>query len=60
VARTTGAAVAAPLFVGFLFAQRRLMNSPFFIAGLLKIAYDFLLYRQFLNIRPPEEMTQLE
>jgi MFS family permease len=59
VARTTGAAVA-PLFAGFLFAQPRLINLPFFIAGLLKIAYDFLLYREFLNVRPPEEMVQVE
>ena len=55
VARTTGAAVAL-LFAGFLFAQPRLMNLPFFIAGVLKIAYDILLYREFPAIRPPEEM----
>ncbi|HEY3455841.1 MAG TPA: MFS transporter [Bryobacteraceae bacterium] len=59
VARTIGAAVA-PLFAGFLFAQPRLINLPFFIAGSLKIAYDFLLYREFLNVRPPEEMAQVE
>jgi len=59
VARTTGAAVAA-FFAGFLFAQPSLINFPFFIAGTLKIAYDFLLYREFLSIRPPEEMAQAE
>jgi MFS family permease len=59
VARTTGAAVA-PLFAGFLFARPGLMNLPFFIAGALKIAYDILLYREFLAIRPPEEMRQME
>jgi MFS family permease len=59
VARTTGAAVA-PLFAGFLFARPGLMNLPFFIAGALKIAYDVLLYREFLAIRPPEEMRQME
>jgi MFS family permease len=59
MARTTGAAVA-PLIAGFLFARPGLMNVPFFIAGALKIAYDILLYREFLAIRPPEEMTQME
>ena len=54
VARTTGAAIA-PLFAGFLFARPVLMSAPFFIAGALKIAYDLLLYREFLAIRPPEE-----
>jgi MFS family permease len=59
VARTTGAAVA-PLFAGFLFTRPALMSLPFFIAGALKIAYDFLLFRAFLRIRPPEEMAQVE
>lgn len=54
VARTTGAALA-PVFVGFLFAHRALVNLPFIIAGVLKIAYDLLLYRAFVRIRPPEE-----
>ena len=54
VARTTGAALA-PMFVGFLFARRALINLPFIIAGVLKIAYDLLLYRAFVRIRPPEE-----
>jgi MFS family permease len=55
VARTTGAALA-PIFVGFLFARRELINLPFIIAGVLKIAYDLLLYRAFVRIRPPEEL----
>jgi MFS family permease len=48
VARTTGAAIA-PVFAGLLFAHPRLINLPFFIAGLLKIGYDVLLYRAFVN-----------
>ena len=32
-----------------------LINLPFFIAGTLKIAYDLLLYREFVAVRPPEE-----
>jgi MFS family permease len=54
VARTTGAAIA-PVFAGFLFGEQALVNLPFIIAGLLKIAYDLLLYRAFVRIRPPEE-----
>jgi MFS family permease len=57
VARTTGAAIS-PLFVGFMFARPALINLPFFIAGTLKIAYDLLLYRQFVAVRPPEEMQR--
>jgi MFS family permease len=55
IARTTGAAIS-PLFVGFLFARPALINLPFFIAGLLKITYDLLLYRAFVAVQPPEEM----
>jgi MFS family permease len=54
VARTAGAAIS-PLFVGFMFARPALVNLPFFIAGTLKIAYDLLLYRGFIAVRPPEE-----
>ena len=54
VARTTGAALS-PLFVGFMFARPSWINLPFFIAGALKIAYDLLLYKAFVAIRPPEE-----
>jgi MFS family permease len=57
VARTTGAAIS-PLFVGFMFARPALINLPFFIAGTLKIAYDLLLYRQFVAVRPPEELER--
>ncbi len=57
VARTIGASIP-PLFVGLMFANPRLINVPFFIAGTLKIAYDLLLYRQFVAIRPPEEVLR--
>ncbi|HEY2907515.1 MAG TPA: MFS transporter [Vicinamibacterales bacterium] len=53
VARTVGAAIS-PLFVGFMFARPALINLPFFIAGTLKIAYDLLLYRQFVGARVSE------
>lgn len=55
VARTAGAAIS-PLFAGFLFSRPALIDIPFFIAGILKIAYDLLLYRKFSAIRPPEEL----
>jgi len=54
VARTIGASIS-PLFVGFMFAQPSLVNLPFFLAGTLKIAYDLLLYKAFIDVRPPEE-----
>jgi len=54
VARTTGASIA-PMFVGLLFARPALISLPFFIAGTLKIVYDLLLYRGFVNNPPPEE-----
>ena len=57
VARTIGAAIS-PLFVGFMFARPALINLPFFIAGSLKIAYDLLLYRAFVTVKPPEEMRR--
>jgi MFS family permease len=57
VARTIGAAIS-PLFVGLLFARPALINLPFFIAGTLKIAYDLLLYKEFVAVQPPEEMRQ--
>jgi MFS family permease len=57
VARTIGAAIS-PLCVGFLFARPSLINWPFYIAGTLKIAYDLLLYKEFVAIRPPEEVRQ--
>jgi MFS family permease len=53
-ARTAGAAIS-PVFAGFLFSKPLLMNVPFFLAGALKILYDLVLYRQFVNLRPPEE-----
>jgi len=57
VARTTGAALS-PLFAGLLFAHPSLINVPFYIAGVLKIVYDVLLYRAFRSLRPPEEMAR--
>ena len=54
VARTIGAGVS-PVFAGLLFAHPALIDLPFYIAGVLKSAYDLLLYRAFRAVRPPEE-----
>ena len=54
VARTTGAAIS-PLFAGLLFSHPSLINVPFYIAGILKCAYDLLLFRAFRSVEPPEE-----
>ena len=54
VARTVGASLS-PLFAGLLFAHPALINVPFFIAGVLKSAYDLTLYRSFVAVQPPEE-----
>jgi MFS family permease len=56
VARTSGAALA-PTFAGMLF-NAGLINWPFFLAGTLKLAYDLLLYRAFVSVRPPEEESE--
>ena len=56
VARTIGAAIS-PLFAGLLFSHPTLINVPFYIAGVLKIAYDLLLYRAFRSLKPSEEIV---
>ena len=55
VARTIGASIP-PVFVGLMFARPQLINLPFFIAGILKIVYDLLLYRALVRVHPPEEV----
>jgi MFS family permease len=54
IARSLGVA-AAPLIAGPLFATAALASLPFIISGGLKIVYDVLLYRRFVQLRPPEE-----
>jgi hypothetical protein len=54
VARSIGASLS-PALAGALLGIPALMNVPFFLAGGLKIAYDLLLYRSFITLRPPEE-----
>jgi MFS family permease len=54
VARSTGAAIA-PLLAGVFLAHTATLDLLFYCAGGLKIVYDFLLYRSFVQVRPPEE-----
>ena len=54
VARTTGAAIS-PSFSSVLMASAGYAALPFYLAGGLKIVYDLLMYREFRNVRPPEE-----
>ena len=54
VARTTGAAIS-PSFSSVLMASAGYAAVPFFLAGGLKIVYDLLMYREFRNVKPPEE-----
>jgi MFS family permease len=56
VARTTGASLS-PFFAGLLFARPSLINVPFYIAGVLKIAYDLSLFLSFRSLKPPEETS---
>jgi MFS family permease len=54
VARSVGAALS-PMIATALVGVPGLAGLPFFLAGGIKIAYDLLLYRSFVAIRPPEE-----
>ena len=48
VARSIGAAIS-PTLAGFLLADPRFLDYPFFIAGGVKIVYDIWLYRAFVK-----------
>jgi len=53
IARTVGA-MFSPLITGSLLGAG-LLSIPFFLAGGLKLIYDYSLYRSFKTIKPPEE-----
>ncbi len=53
IARSIGAAWS-PWLTGALL-QASFISTPFFLAGALKIGYDFLIYRSFSSLKPPEE-----
>jgi MFS family permease len=54
IARTLGASLA-PVFSAPLINLPALSGAPFIISGVLKLIYDFILYRSFKTIKPPEE-----
>jgi MFS family permease len=54
IARSVGAAVA-PMLSAPLMGGVALAGLPFVIGGVLKIAYDLLLYRSFRSMPAPEE-----
>lgn len=54
IARSVGASVS-PALAGLLLASPSLLDTPFFIAGGVKIAYDLLLYNSFRKLKPAEE-----
>jgi energy-converting hydrogenase Eha subunit A len=59
IARTLGASLA-PVFSAPLISIPALSGAPFIIAGVLKLIYDFRLYRSFKAIKPPEEQKTAE
>lgn len=54
IARSVGAALS-PSLAGLLMAVPALFSAPFFLAGSLKLVYDFLLFKSFRSMKPPEE-----
>lgn len=56
IARSVGAAIS-PSLTGVFLSTPSLLSLPFFLCGGLKLVYDFLLYRSFRAIKPPEEKS---
>lgn len=56
IARTLGASLA-PIFSAPLIGIPALAGLPFIISGVLKLIYDFSLYRSFKTIKPHEEQN---
>ncbi len=54
IARSVGASLS-PALSGLFLAHPGLIGGPFFVAGGLKIVYDWLLYHGFRALKPPEE-----
>jgi MFS family permease len=56
IARTTGAAISPSISAVLVSSPSTFVAAlPFYLAGGLKIVYDLLVYRDFRNVRPPEE-----
>jgi hypothetical protein len=50
----SGGWAIAPAFAGWLM-QASGLGAPLVVAGIGKIAYDLLLWREFRRVKPPEE-----
>jgi MFS family permease len=57
VARSTASALS-PTVTGWAFSVAAL-GLPFFIAGVLKVVYDLLIFVSFREVRPPEELGRV-
>lgn len=55
IARSAGAAIS-PSLSGLILSNPLLMGLPFLLSGGIKIVYDLLLYWNFRNVKPPEEI----
>ena len=53
----SGGWAAAPVFAGMLMHAGGL-GLPLVFAGVTKIAYDLLLWREFRKVKPPEEAAR--
>jgi MFS family permease len=47
----------SPVLTGLAFSLAAL-GLPFIVAGVMKVAYDLLLYVRFRDLRPPEEISR--
>jgi MFS family permease len=54
IARSVGAALS-PSLSGIFLGLPALLSLPFFLSGGLKIIYDLSLWREFRQVKPPEE-----
>jgi predicted MFS family arabinose efflux permease len=52
----SGGWAAAPVFAGMLM-QAAGLGLPLVFAGVAKLAYDLLLWREFRRVKPPEEVS---
>jgi MFS family permease len=52
----SGGWAAAPVFAGMMM-QAGGLGLPLVFAGITKIAYDLLLWREFRRVKPPEELS---
>jgi MFS family permease len=55
----SGGWAVAPLFAGIMMEAGGL-GLPLIFAGVTKLTYDFLLWREFRRVKPPEELNAAE